>query len=122
MFAAPSLLSQLRRRLIGVRWLFAMLLLVKLALGTACLAADGEAVNPVAGTQLQWATVSDADPSGDCWHEGSGGCHCNCTHATPLASTCGVSIVSPVASSRFVMPRAGMLASPWRNPLRPPIA
>ncbi|TBR40052.1 MULTISPECIES: hypothetical protein [Dyella] len=120
--SSPSLIRSLRRRLLGVRWLFALVLLTKLALGTACLAADGESVVFIPAAQVSMLAAVDDNGAGDCWHEGSGGCHCNCTHATPLASDFEMASLPPVASHRFIAPIVAATASPWRNPLRPPIA
>lgn len=118
---ASPLLRLFRHRLAGLRWLMVFVLVAKLALGTVCLASETGPAIAEAGQATVSATLAMADESGDCWHQGHGGCHCNCTHATPLAS--GFRLVSwpPVSSHAFVPLREGPAAIHLRNPLRPPI-
>jgi hypothetical protein len=117
----PSLLSYLRRRFHAVHWLFALLIMLKLAMGTLCFLDGAPGVAPTATAQTVSA-VSAADSEPPCWHAGAGGCHCNCTHATPMTevglagiqrvSAAGVSMASPLQLEPALA----------RNPLRPPIA
>lgn len=124
MFAsAPSLISRLRRRLAGAAWLFAVLILMKGAIATAC-ATDGLAdhAGPPAAVEITIEKSMLADADGPCWHAGAGGCHCSCVHVTPLLSE------SPsfraVTSGRTHFPPGFAVAhvAPRDDDLRPPIA
>lgn len=126
MSSHQSLLTRLRRRLSGAGWLFALLMVLKLAMGTACLAADGGRVGAADGARVVLvesgkATASD-DGAASCWHEGAGGCHCNCTHATPLASDALMTWPAWQPAHVFVAMSSWVQSQPAQSPLRPPIA
>ena len=121
----PPLLTRLRRML-GVRWLFALLLVAKLAMGTACLAVDAGSGEDAAAVKTVLVSGGEAngqdDASGACWHGDAGGCHCNCTHATPLFGAVSAAVPRQSPGHDFPAAQPGLLSIPARNPLRPPIA
>jgi hypothetical protein len=128
MFASrPALISRLRRRLAGVAWLFALLVLAKGAIATAC-AGDGLALVDAAAPAAVVATFDVAsnalsdDASDPCWHAGSGGCHCSCVHVTPLAPDAPG--VRGIANARVAFAPDGAVerVAPRDDHLRPPIA
>ncbi|WP_266169476.1 hypothetical protein [Dyella subtropica] len=131
MRAQPPLLTRLRRRLHGARWLFALLVVLKFAAGAACLAVDGGRVEATSAVttgavttvivEATQASIQD-DAATSCWHDGANGCHCHCTHATPLASR-GLAYLLHLQPVRvFVAMRPAVQSPPMRNLLRPPIA
>ncbi|MFC5740383.1 hypothetical protein [Dyella tabacisoli] len=127
MFAQPASLSRIHRRAHGARWLFALLILLKLAVGTFCLANDAllsDSVQATAAqtTQLSAASVTTDDDAALCWHDGAGGCHCNCMHATPLAGATLASLPRLTPLHVFAAMRPATQRPAARNPLRPPIA
>lgn len=124
MYSSLPLLTRLRRRLIGVRWLFALLIVLKLAMGTVCLADDGasaESVQVTSAVEVSQAAITDAlDAS--CWHDGASGCHCNCAHAMPLASVVQTTLLPLPPVHAFAVMLTTLQPSPPQNPLRPPIS
>jgi hypothetical protein len=123
MFAPrPALISRLRRRLAGVAWLFAVLILVKGAIATAC-ASDGLAELSAPAAVVTVADAAVFDDAGDpCWHAGGGGCHCSCVHVMPLVPD--APNLRAIAGSRadFAPARAVVRVAPRDDHLRPPIA
>ena len=118
----PALISRLRRRLLGVAWLFALLVVAKGAVATAC-AGDGLAVADAAPVAVV-DTVANAmfdDASDPCWHAGSGGCHCSCVHVMPLVPD--APRVRDIANARvaFAPSPAIVHVAPRDDHLRPPI-
>lgn len=126
MFSHRPLLTRLRRRLSGAAWLFALLMVLKLAVGTACLAADSGQVGAADGARTVLVESGKAaaqdDGAASCWHDGAGGCHCNCTHATPLASDALMIWPAPQPAHAFVAMQLWVQSPPAQSPLRPPIA
>jgi len=125
MSPASPLLARLRRHLSGAGWLFVLLMMLKLAVGTACFVADGarsEAAS-TAGTMLVEAVQAvGQDDGASCWHDGASGCHCNCTHATPLASHALAALTALRPVHVFVAMQPTLQSPLAQNPLRPPIA
>lgn len=128
MLKPPSSLSLIRRRTYGARWLFALLILLKLAVGTFCLANDVSSAEPTRATSVQTMQLSEAsapvddDSAGLCWHDGAGGCHCNCMHATPLPGTTLATLPRLAPLPVFAVMLSATQRPPAQNPLRPPIA
>jgi len=126
--ATLPLIVLLRRHLRVAAVLFACVLLLKSLFAISCAAeayaGSGTDTTP---SQLQAAPYADAaacaEPdAGDCWHEGSGGCHCACAHAAPLQS-CRVE-PGAIAAIVTVFPSALVrnVSAPLEDALRPPIA
>lgn len=115
----PALISRLRRRLLGVAWLFALLVVAKGAVATAC-AGDGLALDDAKAPAAVVVAAFD-DASDPCWHAGSGGCHCSCVHVMPLVPD--APRVRGVANARvaFAPSPAVVLVAPRDDHLRPPI-
>lgn len=123
MQASLPLLSRLRHRSLGVGGLCMLLVLVKLALATGCLAVDSVLAPAVAA-----ATMRVSEPGGvaaahggveSCWHAGIDGCHYHCVHTLPLAGHASVRIASLRAASSFVAMLPALNSPPTRNELRP---
>ncbi|WP_090450706.1 hypothetical protein [Dyella sp. OK004] len=126
MSSHQPLLTRLRRRLSGAGWLFALLMVLKLAMGTACLAADGGQVDAADGARTVLVepgkAVAQDDGAASCWHDGAGGCHCNCTHATPLMSDALMTWPALQPAHAFIAMQSRVQSLPALSPLRPPIA
>ena len=123
----PALISRLRRRMAGAVWLFAVLILLKGAIATAC-STDG-----LAGADVPAATVVTSaetavdvgpfdDADGPCWHAGAGGCHCSCVHVTPIVPDSPHLRAPAHDGTRFAPARAIVRVAPRDDHLRPPIA
>ena len=123
----PALISRLRRRLAGAAWLFAVLILMKGVIATAC-ATDGLADNaaPTAIVAMAAETADHAslfdDADGPCWHASSGGCHCSCVHVMPIAPDASPIRAVASHSERFPPGHAIVRVAPRDDHLRPPIA
>lgn len=126
MLAPRPLLSRLRHRSLGVGWLCVLLVLVKLAMATGCLAVDTALAPAVAATTAMVAEPGDVaathDDAASCWHAGVDGCHCQCVHTLPLAGHASVRIASLRSASTFVAMLPALNSPPTQNELRPPIA
>ena len=122
--AHPPLLTRLRHRLRGFCVLFALLLLVKVTVATACAIDDVPSVDPERSALSHVAAdAGDAAETGSgCWHEAFGGCHCSCSHTTMfpafLPHFAGLSLA--VEPPRAAVPHAPK-GSP-DSPFRPPVA
>lgn len=135
----PALISRLRRRLAGVAWLFALLVLAKGAVAAACVAdglgvASSSVVSVASGASLVAASAaaatddaavagaSSCEADAACWHAGSGGCHCSCVHVTPLAPH-ALHVRALVNEAAGFPPRLpAARTAPRDDHLRPPIA
>lgn len=130
-----SLLSRLRPRLAAAAWLFALLVMAKATLAAACFndappglpSSNGEAfvsssISPASSHAdvVVSATLESGDDA--CWHDGTGGCHCACAHAAPIAGTGDrIAAVAPLPAEFAAVPAFPVPAR--REPaLRPPIA
>lgn len=129
MLAPAPLLSRIRRRSLVAGWLCALLVVLKVAIATGCLATDV----PASLTQFasQAVQVDDAPfavdndqgiADADCWHADIGDCHCSCMHAVPLAGHTDVRVAMQPHASIFVARLPALNAPPTQNELRPPIA
>ncbi|HEY0230239.1 MAG TPA: hypothetical protein VGC55_03210 [Dokdonella sp.] len=132
----PSLLSRLRARLGATAWLFALLVMAKATLATACFddgmpvpapANTGALTFPVASeisahTDAVVSATLESGSGESCWHDGPGGCHCACAHAAPMAGSCGRFAAIPLAGAEFASAPAFPLLARREPALRPPIA
>lgn len=129
MFASAPLLSRLRHRSLGAGWLCALLIVLKVAVATGCLATDALAAPASLAAQtvqvddVQMATDDDqAAGADDCWHADIGDCHCSCLHAVPLTGDADLHVAMQAPVSVFVGRLPALRAPPAQNELRPPIA
>jgi hypothetical protein len=126
--ASPPLIARLRRRLMTMVWLLALIVLGQGALASLCLA-DGLALADQDTALTLEKPTSDATPlatsdemTAPCWHAGSGGCHCVCTHglALPVVTSSWTAANLPLAHAALSpVPSRHVLLPPL---LRPPIA
>lgn len=123
----PSLLARLRRHR-GLWVLAALVLVFKLASGSACLAdAPSAALTAHASTAATAMTASaplsgDTAPDPGCLLGEVGGCHCACAHAMPVpAAAVAAPIVPVLALVPSAVPSGVRVVLPG-SPLRPPIA
>ncbi len=124
--SARPLIARLRRRLATCACLLALLVLVKGAYATTC-AADGIPVPSPAAAVVSTdagahATASADDGGAPCWHDGAGGCHCACAHASALPPTADPMQAAIMLRIPTVFSVPHSAVPPPRNDLRPPIA
>lgn len=130
MFSRTPLLSRLRHRSLGAGWLFALLIVLKVAVATVCLATDAVAAPaPFAAQtaqidQIQTAAfeTDSASTGAVCWHADTGDCHCSCLHAVPLSGHADVGVAKQSPTSVFLASLQALNTPPTQNELRPPIA
>lgn len=126
-FPRPPLIARLRHRLTAVTWLFALLMVMKVAFATACLTdgapAGGDLVIE-AKSQVD-SLASGESPGaglGHCWHAGASGCHCSCAHGLAIPSIAAGVVEASTQSTDY---RRGFTTPPSiavDQELRPPIA
>ena len=119
---APPLIARLRRRLVTMVWLLALVVLGQSTLASLCLA-DGLTLADQDSALTVEKPASDATPlsysdhaTAPCWHAGSGGCHCVCMHGLALPV-----IASEWAAARLPGTHIARLAAPSRHILLPPL-
>ncbi|MEO8671144.1 MAG: hypothetical protein ABI411_07495 [Tahibacter sp.] len=126
----PALMTRLRRRLVAVTWVFALLVLSKAVFATVCLT-DGLADASAAAITISAVEASSAghplppvgpDESDNCWHAGLGGCHCACVHVTALPTVEWALLPLQALTLSFPRRFAALPVSRRDDPLRPPIA
>jgi hypothetical protein len=122
---APPLITRLRRRIAATAWLFALVVLAKATMATACMG-DGTAEPTVATAGIVDAvaahSASPADDDDICFHAGSTGCHCACAHGAALAVDATTVIAPLLASTPLPSISSLALLAPRSTTLRPPIA
>lgn len=123
---APPLLTRLRRRLVAMTWLFALLVLAKASFATVCLT-DGLSSAPAAITVA--ADANDApvaplldDEKGLCWHGGTQGCHCSCVHGTAIVPGNWLLMATPAPAMPIISATPAIVIALRDDHLRPPIA
>ena len=120
--AAPPLIARLRRRLVTMVWLLALVVLGESALASLCLAdgltpADQGSAFAVEKSITDTATLPSSDHgTAPCWHAGSGGCHCVCMHGLALPI-----VASDWASAPLQGAHIGPPTAPSRHILLPPL-
>ena len=125
---APPLIARLRRRLVTMVWLMALVVLGQSALASLCLAdgltpADQGSTLAVENSVADTATLSSSDHGiALCWHAGSGGCHCVCMHGLALPSVASDWASAPLQGAHVGPPTAPSRNIPLPPLLRPPIA
>ena len=130
MSRSPPLISRIRHRLAAMVWLCALLVLSKGALATSCLTDGlGAAQPPIAQTSqlaIEQATVAPQqhgdDSGGPCWHAGSGGCHCMCSHNVALPLVGWLIARSDPADFRSPATPLPLRSLESSRALRPPIS
>lgn len=120
--------SRVRRRVLAVVWLLALLVVCQSAVAALCLA-DGVGAGTEPATVDAASALASASPiahddadAAPCWHGGSGGCHCACGHSATLPA---VPASWNVARFETVVPSSiAASGKPIRlaTDLRPPIA
>lgn len=125
--SSPALIALLRRHLRVVALLFVCLVMLKTGFAVAC-AADSLAGPPdtaaavaVGDSSSEALSATSSEPSDDCWHSASGGCHCSCAHVTPLLSGSHVVNALAVAPVQFAAAPHAVCLAPRDDALRPPI-
>ena len=125
---SPPLLARLRRHR-GL-WLLAMVvLMIKLASGTLCLAdgpgaqlAADRATTGMTALSLNSASADVSSGSDDCLLGEGTGCHCSCAHSIALPMSLVLSVhAMPVAFHR-PSTSSGFAPAMTSTELRPPIA
>ncbi|QBB69101.1 hypothetical protein ELE36_01160 [Pseudolysobacter antarcticus] len=126
---ARSLMTRLRRHVAMSAWLFALLVLAQTAFATVCLTDAAPPSSTLATATAEQAVtliVAAQNPSADeaenCWHAGSGGCHCACVHSVSLTSSAWHIEIKPPVSTRFDFSPAAPIVAVHDDHLRPPIA
>ena len=120
--AAPPLIARLRRRLMTMVWLLALVVLGQSMLASLCFAdgltpADQDSALTVEKPASDAATLANSDhATAPCWHAGSGGCHCVCMHGLALPV-----IASDWAAARSPAAHGALPAPPSRHILLPPL-
>ncbi|WP_313912783.1 hypothetical protein [Tahibacter sp.] len=123
--SAPALLTRLRRHLVVLSWVFAILALSRAGFSSACFT-DGVvapetakavlvAVDPDGGTDFR-------DGAGVCWHGRSAGCHCSCFHICAIAPELPLLSAKAITEEDFAPVPAPPLLVSRDDHLRPPIA
>ena len=129
------LITRLRRRLATSVWVFALLVLGKLAAASVC-QVDGfpPGAGSVSDGVVQVIVVDacphddayddndDSDDEGTCWHVGAGGCHCSHAHGVPVPEVPVLHLLSVKPEALPTLVDADFPLVPPGNPLRPPIA
>jgi hypothetical protein len=123
------LIARLRRRLVASVWLFALLVLAKSAVATACMTDD------LATTEKASVTVSDraadtavTSPAVDdtasesCLDAGGSDCHCACAHAFAMSLAYPGWSIDATATPHDASRVQRHAAAPRSTTLRPPIS
>jgi len=119
--AALPLIARLRARPAASTWLLGLLVLVKFAFGTACLADELRSVT-VATTTVAAMAAFDDNASDACWHAGKAGCHCACAHGAAMPVLDEVQVAQPVAITLVPDDVSPLRLTRLQTDLRPPIA
>ena len=130
MLRQPPLISRIRHRLAAMVWLCALLVLSKGAFATSCLTDGVDAAQSPVAQASQMATDEVAvapqqhgdDSGGPCWHAGSGGCHCMCSHNAALPLAGWLLVQSNRTESRAPTTSLPLLSLESSRALRPPIS
>ena len=119
---AQPLIARLRRRLVTMVWLLALVVLGQSTLASLCLAdglalADQDSALTVEKPASDASTLANSDhATAPCWHAGSGGCHCVCMHGLALPV-----IAADWATASPLTAHAALPAPPSRHLLLPPL-
>ncbi len=118
--SAP-LMTRLRRYLRVVAVLCLGLVLMKSVFASSCTV---DRLVSESQTSVLVAVVDHGVPgdAGNCWHDGTGGCHCVCAHVTPLPLQATTLRLSPASAGDCVLAVDGGPPAPLDDHLRPPIA
>lgn len=123
------LITRLRRRLVTSVWLFALLVLAKSAVATACMTDDLATTEKVSiAASDRAADTAVASPAGDdtaasegCPDAAGGDCHCACAHAFAMSLAYSGWSIDATAAPHDAWRDQRHDVAPRSTTLRPPI-